>query len=134
VSDNITVRSIVGRFLEHARVFSFENGGKPETYLGSADWMSRNFFRRMEVMFPIEDASLKERIANQILGTQLADNTKAWQLESDGSYALVSRPESQPRRDAQAEFIGLALDAAKAHRKPLRPQRPKAKPRKVKAP
>ncbi len=127
VSENITVRSIVGRFLEHARIFQFENGGKPETYLGSADWMSRNLIRRVEIVFPVEDAALRDRIANQILAAQLADNTKAWQLESDGSYTRVSCAEGQPKRDSQSEFIALALGEARYVRKPTRRQRPKAK-------
>src|SRR6185369_1995695 len=117
VSENITVRSIVGRFLEHARIFHFENGGKPATYIGSADWMSRNFLRRMEVVTPVEDASLRERIVNQIIAAQLADNTKAWQLETDGSYTRVVRATDQPRRDAQLEFLNDALDKAKSGRK-----------------
>ena len=127
VSENITVRSIVGRFLEHARIFHFENGGKPETYLGSADWMSRNLIRRVEIVFPVEDPALRERIANQILGAQLADNTKAWQLESDGSYTRIARAEGQPKRDSQSEFIALAIGEARYVRKPTRRQRPKAK-------
>ena len=127
VSENITVRSIVGRFLEHARIFHFENGGKPETYLGSADWMSRNLIRRVEIVFPVEDAALRERIMNQILAAQLADNTKAWQLENDGSYTRVARAEGQPKRDSQSEFIALALGEARFVRKQTRRQRPKAK-------
>jgi polyphosphate kinase len=127
VSENITVRSIVGRFLEHARIFSFENGGKPEVYLGSADWMSRNFFRRVEIVFPVTDSALRERIVNQILATQLADNTKAWTLATDGSYSPVTRADGQPKRDSQAEFMALSLGDAKGSRKKSRIQRPKPK-------
>ncbi len=127
VSDNITVRSIVGRFLEHSRIFVFENGGKPEVYLSSADWMSRNFFRRVETAFPIEDAALRERIINQILAAQLADNTKAWTLETDGTYTPVTRGADQPIRNSQGEFMALAIGEAKGARKRVRPQRPKPK-------
>jgi polyphosphate kinase len=91
-SDNIRVTSIVDRFLEHARIFSFENGGKREVYLSSADWMPRNFQRRVEVMFPIEDEGLRDRVFDEILGIALSDNVKARRLESDGSYIRL-RPE-----------------------------------------
>src|SRR6202012_5024261 len=67
VSEKIRVRSIVGRFLEHSRIFYFENGGTPKVFLGSADWMPRNFFRRIEIVFPIEEPALRDRIVNQIL-------------------------------------------------------------------
>ena len=86
VSDRIRVTSIIGRFLEHSRIFSFENGGVPEVYLGSADWMPRNLRRRVEVMVPVEDPILVERIRGQILSCCLADTKKAWRLLPDGSY------------------------------------------------
>lgn len=127
VSENISVRSIIGRYLEHARIFHFDNGGKPATYIGSADWMSRNFFRRMEVVAPIEDPAMRDRIVTKILGAQLADNTKAWILGTDGTYTRVTRKEGQPKRDAQAEFMALALDSAKPSRKSKSVHRPKAK-------
>ncbi len=92
-SDNIRVISIVDRFLEHARIFSFENGGKREVYLSSADWMPRNFQRRVEVMFPVEDEGLRDRVVDEILGIALADNVKARRLLPDGSYVRV-RPEA----------------------------------------
>jgi polyphosphate kinase len=85
VSENITVRSIVGRFLEHSRVFYFENGGDPELYCASADWMERNFFRRIETAFPIKRRAHRERILKD-LDVYLSDNTQAWQLGSDGVY------------------------------------------------
>src|SRR4051794_19028175 len=91
-SDNIRVTSIVDRFLEHARIFSFENGGKREVYLSSADWMPRNFQRRVEVMFPIEDEGLRDRVFDEILGIALMDNVKSRRLGPDGSYSRV-RPE-----------------------------------------
>jgi polyphosphate kinase len=123
VSENITVRSIVGRFLEHARIFYFENGGKPEVFLGSADWMSRNLFRRVEVVFPVIDSTLRDRVVNEILAAQLADNTKAWLLRSDGTYVPALRPEGEPKRDAQAEFIAQAVGDTKVGRKKSRIQR-----------
>jgi len=88
LSDNIRVRSIVGRFLEHSRIFYFENGGSPETYLGSADWMPRNLYERVEVLFPIGDTLLRDRIRHEILAPYLADNLKARILHADGSYAF----------------------------------------------
>jgi polyphosphate kinase len=92
-SDNIRVRSIVDRFLEHARIFYFENGGKREVYLSSADWMPRNFQRRVEVMFPIDDEGLRDRVVDEILGIALADDVKARRLLPDGTYVRV-RPEA----------------------------------------
>lgn len=89
VSENITVRSIVGTFLEHSRIFYFENGGNPEIYMASADWMSRNLDRRVEIMFPVEDAKLKKEVKH-ILDVQLADNVKAQFMQPDGSYVRVS--------------------------------------------
>ena len=89
VSENITVRSIVGTFLEHSRIFYFENGGNPEIYMASADWMSRNLDRRVEIMFPVEDAKLKKEVKH-ILDVQLADNVKAQLMQPDGSYVKVS--------------------------------------------
>ncbi|HET6282383.1 MAG TPA: hypothetical protein VFH73_15560, partial [Polyangia bacterium] len=91
-SDNIRVTSIVDRFLEHARIFYFENGGKREVYLSSADWMPRNFVRRVEVMFPIEDEGLRDRMVEEILAISLADTVKARRLLPDGTYVRV-RPE-----------------------------------------
>ena len=85
VSENIEVTSIVGEFLEHSRIFYFENHRNPETFLSSADWMTRNLSRRVELLFPIEDQYIAERI-QLTLKLYLADNEKAWRLESDGSY------------------------------------------------
>jgi polyphosphate kinase len=85
VSENITVRSVVGRFLEHSRVYYFHNDGNPEIYCASADWMERNFFRRIEVGFPIERAQHRNRIIEE-LEIYLADNTQAWVLGADGAY------------------------------------------------
>ena len=82
VSDNITVRSLVGRFLEHSRIFRFENGGHPEIYLASADWMARNFFRRVETCFPIEDPELRGQI-DQMLDVYWRDNVKSREQGSE---------------------------------------------------
>ena len=87
VSENIEVRSIIGRFLEHARVFRFENAGDPLTYLSSADWMDRNFFRRVETCYPIQDERLADRIYRHSLDLYLRDNNQSWILQSDGSYS-----------------------------------------------
>jgi polyphosphate kinase len=102
VSENIRVRSIVGRFLEHSRVFYFENGGQPEMYCASADWMERNFFRRVEVAFPILRDAHRERILHD-LETYLADNTQSWQLGNDGVYTRVTN-DSTPL-NAQNELL-----------------------------
>jgi polyphosphate kinase len=101
VSENITVRSIVDRFLEHSRIFYFENKGRPQYWIGSADWMPRNFFRRIEAVFPIEDRRLRARVKNELLGIPLADNVKSWQLQSDGHYTPVTRRNFR----SQEEFI-----------------------------
>src|ERR1700730_17681940 len=89
LSSRIRVRSIVGRFLEHSRILYFENGGKPEIYLGSADWMQRNLYERVEVLFPVKDPQLCQRLGTEILSAYLADTRKARILDSDGTY---SRP------------------------------------------
>jgi len=102
VSDRITVRSIVGRFLEHPRVYYFENAGKREVYCASADWMDRNLFRRVEVAFPVEPAELKARVAED-LKLYLADNCQAWQLDSNGEYTRVAGGEVS----AQARLLHL---------------------------
>jgi len=91
LSSRIKVRSIVGRFLEHSRIYFFENGGQPELYLGSADWMPRNLYERVEAMFPVKDPRIAGRICNEILASYLADTRKARILNSDGTY---SRPRS----------------------------------------
>lgn len=101
VSDNVVVRSIVGRFLEHSRVYRFENAGQPEIYLASADWTARNFFRRVEVCFPVQDPDLRDRV-DQILDTYWRDNVKAREQASDGTY--FHRPVEGDQVDAQALF------------------------------
>jgi polyphosphate kinase len=115
VSDHIRVRSIVGRFLEHSRIFYFSNGGQEEVYLGSADWMPRNLYERVEVLFPVKDVMLRERLRHEILGVYLADNVKARILQKDGRYIRPwqaqgkSKPPSRPATcNAQEFLIGLA--------------------------
>ncbi len=105
VSENITVRSIVGHFLEHSRVFWFENGGDPDLLCASADWMERNFFRRVEVAFPIRRRSHHERILRD-LNLYLSDNTQAWMLESTGLYTRLT-PGDAPPVSAQDRLIEL---------------------------
>ncbi len=116
LSENIAVRSIVGRFLEHSRIFYFENAGAPKVYVGSADWMPRNFFRRIEVVFPVEEPALRDRIVNQILATQLSDNVKATLLASDGSYHRPPAKKETGTRSSQTDFMALALGESKARR------------------
>lgn len=94
MSERIRVRSIVGRFLEHTRIFYFANDGKPEVFASSADWMPRNLFRRVEIAFPIQSKQLVERI-EQDLAAYLKDNTQAWQLNSDGRYVRLLPGDSQ---------------------------------------
>ncbi len=110
LSDNISVRSIVDRFLEHSRIYYFENACQPEVFLSSADWLPRNFFRRIELAFPIEDGVLRERVIREILGVSLADNQKARALLPDASYQrLAPAPREKPCR-SQFEFVRLALE------------------------
>jgi len=90
LSETIRVRSIIGRFLEHSRIFHFGNDGAPEVYLSSADWMDRNLLRRVEVCFPILNIDLAKRVFNEGLENYLVDNTQAWELNSDGSYTRTS--------------------------------------------
>ncbi len=112
VSENITVRSIVGNFLEHSRIFYFENDENPEIYCGSADWMPRNLERRVEILFPVERAELKEKIMH-ILQCQLQDNLKAHILQKDGTYEKVDK-RGKILFGSQAAFCEEAVAEAKA--------------------
>jgi polyphosphate kinase len=105
VSENITVRSVIGRFLEHSRVFYFENGGDSELFCASADWMERNFFRRVEGAFPVLRGSQRERILRD-LDLYLADNTQAWLLRPDGSY-IRAETGAEPPVCAQKQLLEL---------------------------
>jgi polyphosphate kinase len=117
VSDRIRVRSVVGRFLEHSRIYYFENGGNSEVYLGSADWMPRNLHERVEVMFPLKNPLLRDRVVHEVLAAYLADNVKARFLQKDGRYLRAwQSPKGRSKRpprganafNAQDFFIGLA--------------------------
>ncbi|WP_300616826.1 polyphosphate kinase 1 [Dokdonella sp.] len=105
VSDNIRVRSIVGRFLEHSRVYWFQNDDAPEIYCSSADWMERNLLRRIETCFPILDPRLARRVFDESLANYLADNTQAWLLQPDGTY-LHATPGDAPPHCAQQSLLG----------------------------
>ncbi len=108
MSENIHVRSVMGRVLEHPRVFYFLNNDEPEVYLSSADWMPRNFFRRVEVAFPVEDPTLRNRVVTESIETYLADNSQAWVLQSDGSYRRVKPGAHKPRLAQSALLEQLA--------------------------
>ena len=115
LSERIRVKSVVDRFLEHARIWHFHARGEKKVYLASGDWMPRNFIRRVDVAFPVESALLKERILSEILGTMLADDVKTRALRPDGTYERV-RPRTQgsgegPLR-SQEHFLALARRAA----------------------
>ena len=109
ISDRIRVRSIVGRFLEHSRIFYFENGGEPEVYLGSADWMPRNLHERVEVLFPLKSPLLRDRVVHEILAALLADNVKTRFLQKDGRYL---RPWQSPKGRGKRPPRGAAAFSA----------------------
>src|SRR5213596_1262613 len=104
LSDYIRVISIVGRFLEHSRIYYFENGGRPEVFLSSADWMPRNFLRRIEIAFPIETPALRNQIISDVIPTFLNDRVKARELQPDGTYRRLTPEGAEPRRQAQWQF------------------------------
>ena len=104
VSDNIRVRSVVGRFLEHSRIFYFHSGGAEDMYLASADWMDRNFFRRIELCFPVLDPALKRRVLREGLQPYLDDNCQSWAMDAEGGYEQL-KPRRGRRRSAQEELI-----------------------------
>ena len=115
VSENIHVRSIVGEFLEHSRIFYFQNGGTEEIYMGSADWMPRNLDRRVEIVFPVEDEKIKKEIEH-VLDLEFRDNVKAHLLKPDGTY------EKQDKRgkvliNSQMEFCDEAQKKARKQKK-----------------
>ncbi|MDO4268625.1 MAG: RNA degradosome polyphosphate kinase [Eubacteriales bacterium] len=111
LSENISVHSIVGNFLEHSRILYVENDGSPEVYMGSADWMPRNLDKRVEIMFPVEDPALKEQVIH-ILQVQLDDNVKAHVLQPDGTYEKIDKRGKQLVA-AQEQFCAEAVAAAK---------------------
>ncbi|MGH1399740.1 MAG: polyphosphate kinase 1 [Acinetobacter tandoii] len=107
LSENIRVRSIVGRFLEHTRVYYFSNNGNPHVYCSSADWMDRNLFNRVEACFPIEDPALKKRIYQQGLLNYLKDNQQAWLLKGDGSWVRAQVTEGEEPHNAQRTLLEI---------------------------
>ena len=118
LSENITVRSIVGNFLEHARIFYFHNDGFEDVYMGSADWMPRNLDKRVEITFPVEDESIKQEVI-EILEIQLADTLKAHILKPDGSYEKQDL-RGKEKLEAQQYFCKKAMEAAKEeHKRPV---------------
>lgn len=108
ISSRIRVRSIVGRFLEHSRIYYFENGGAPELYLGSADWMPRNLYERVEVLFPVRDELLQQRLREEILPAYLADTRKARVLGPDGLYTQVRKERGHKSFSVQQHLMDLA--------------------------
>lgn len=120
VSDRIRVRSLVGRFLEHSRAWMFENDGAPECYLGSSDWMPRNFDRRVEAVVPIEDPGLLVRM-RRLLETSLADNRQSWDLRPDGSY-LKRVAEGVPEISAHATFMSDSWGLPLSEPRPASPR------------
>ncbi|HEX4781987.1 MAG TPA: polyphosphate kinase 1 [Usitatibacter sp.] len=108
LSENIRVRSIVGRFLEHTRIFEFKGGGQTLVRLSSADWMDRNFFRRIELSFPVTDAKLKSRVVNEGLKPYLDDNTEAWDMQPDGTFKRMKRGRRKARSAQMALMNALA--------------------------
>jgi polyphosphate kinase len=112
ITDRVRVTSIVGRFLEHSRIFWFRNGGAEEVYLGSADLMRRNLSRRVEVLFPVRDPGLVRHLRDVVLATYLADDVRARRMRPDGSYERVRRLEGEPGVDAQLRLLQAAAAAA----------------------
>lgn len=114
LSDNIRVRSIVGRYLEHARAFYFENAGdEPQIFAGSADWMPRNFFRRIEVLFPVADPQLRHWVATELFPIELQDNENARELHANGAYLPVKRDRSAPSFSCQNYFMAASAQRAR---------------------
>lgn len=140
VSENISVISIVDRFLEHSRIYYFENQGSPQVYIGSADWMDRNLSRRVEVVLPITHPEMKNRLIHEILEISLNDNTKARELKSDGSYKKVICGANATRVRSQERFLDIAMKNAQTllpesvvgTNPPLPPETNKPKTRKIK--
>lgn len=109
ISENIRVISILGRFLEHSRIYYFENNGKPDIYLGSADLMPRNLDRRVEVLFPVKEERIVQKIKEEILPIYLADNTKAWRMKSNGVYERVKRSDDEPPVSVQTWLMNQRI-------------------------
>src|SRR5438105_11939311 len=137
ISDRIRVRSIVGRFLEHSRIFYFANGGQDSIYISSADWMPRNLYERVEVMFPVKDPMLRDRIRHEILDAYLADTVKARVLRRDGSYvrawqAAGKRKPPVPGFSSQDFLLSVAEGKQTLTNLPVAPEQNRPKPRSAK--
>ncbi len=122
ISENITVRSIVGDFLEHSRIYYFHNNGMEEVYMGSADWMPRNLDKRVEILFPVEDNALKEEVIH-IMDIQLRDNMKAREMKPDGSYQRVKKNRSKEKICAQDYFCREAIAVTESRKKSAKSER-----------
>ncbi len=109
LSENIRIISIVGRFLEHSRIFYFANDGKDEIYIGSADWMNRNLDRRVEAVVPIKDENLKKYLKEEILEIYLRDNLNAQLLHKDGTYEKIMPKKHEADFDSQTYFVGQEI-------------------------
>jgi polyphosphate kinase len=133
LSENIRVRSIVGRFLEHSRIFHFANGGNDEIYMGSADWMPRNLFERCEVVFPVRDPAVLARIHDEILPAYLADTVKARLQQPDGSYLRASKLMKDAKPFSSQEFL-MQLAEGKADLSAIPKTSPAKAPAKKAAP
>jgi polyphosphate kinase len=116
VSDKIRVHTVIDRFLEHARIFHFKNGGADEVFCSSADWMPRNFRRRVEVMFPVLDEGLKQRMIEEVLGNMRSDTAKGWLLRPSGHY---ERCAARDGVRSQQRFMELARERAR-EQEPIR--------------
>jgi polyphosphate kinase len=121
LSEYIRVISIVGRFLEHSRIYYFENGGQPEVYLSSADWMPRNFIRRVEVAYPLETAALRDHVVKEVLPRFLHDRVKSRELQPDGSYRRLKPEGQEERSQAQWHFREVTRERAKKQRSRAKP-------------
>ena len=104
LSENIRVRSIIGRFLEHSRLFYFHAAGSEKLFCSSADWMSRNLYRRVEIAFPIDDPEQKQRLFRETMQIPLQDNVDAWNLNSDGTYERIQKT-TEPSKRSQQELL-----------------------------
>jgi polyphosphate kinase len=115
VSEGVRVTSIVGRFLEHTRIYYFSNGGDEEIYLGSADLMPRNLDRRVETLFPVEDAGLRAFLRGDVLEVQMRDTVNCWELRPDGEYGRVAPSPDEAPFDSQAYFLTQAVSTSPGH-------------------
>ena len=114
VSENIRVTSVVGRFLEHPRIYYFANGGSPEIYMGSADLMPRNLDRRVETVFPVEDEQIRVRLLDEVLRISMLDNVKARELQPDGTYRRLAPGDGETSIDSQTWFMERARSSYSA--------------------